>query len=49
MANTGGLILPDGSERQLTAEFTIGRAEDNDLTIDKPTVVAQPRRGHGGR
>ena len=38
MANTGGLILPDGSERQLTAEFTIGRAEDNDLTIDKPTV-----------
>lgn len=38
MANTAGLILPDGSERRLTAEFTIGRADENDLTIDKPTV-----------
>jgi pSer/pThr/pTyr-binding forkhead associated (FHA) protein len=32
------LILPDGSERALAPEFTIGRAEDNDLTIEKPTV-----------
>jgi hypothetical protein len=38
VANTAGLILSDGGERQLTAEFTIGRADDNDLTIDKPTV-----------
>ena len=38
MASAAGLILPDGSERALGPEFTIGRAEDNDLTIEKPTV-----------
>ncbi len=38
MATTAGLILPDGSERELSAEFTIGRADENDLTIEKPTV-----------
>jgi len=32
------LILPDGSERALAPEFTIGRADDNDLTLEKPTV-----------
>ena len=32
MAAPASLILPDGSERQLAPEFTIGRAEDNDLT-----------------
>ncbi len=38
MASPAGLILSDGSERQLAADFTIGRAEDNDLAIEKPTV-----------
>ncbi len=38
MASAASLILPDGSERSLAPEFTIGRAEDNDLTIEKPTV-----------
>jgi pSer/pThr/pTyr-binding forkhead associated (FHA) protein len=38
VAATAGLILPDGSERALSSEFTIGRAEENDLTIEKPTV-----------
>ena len=38
MASAAGLILPDGSERALAPEFTIGRADDNDLTIEKPTV-----------
>jgi pSer/pThr/pTyr-binding forkhead associated (FHA) protein len=38
VAVTAGLILPDGSERALSSEFTIGRAEENDLTIEKPTV-----------
>ena len=38
MAATAGLILPDGTERELSAEFSIGRAEENDLTIEKPTV-----------
>ena len=38
MASTAGLILPDGSECPLAPEFTIGRAEDNDLTLEKPTV-----------
>ncbi|HEY7691315.1 MAG TPA: FHA domain-containing protein [Gaiellaceae bacterium] len=38
MAETASLILPDGSERTLAAEFAVGRAEDNDLTIEKPTV-----------
>jgi DNA-binding NarL/FixJ family response regulator len=38
VAETASLILPDGSERTLAAEFAVGRAEDNDLTIEKPTV-----------
>jgi pSer/pThr/pTyr-binding forkhead associated (FHA) protein len=38
VAATAGLILSDGSERALSPEFTIGRAEENDLTIEKPTV-----------
>jgi FHA domain len=38
VAATAGLILPDGTERELSAEFSIGRAEENDLTIEKPTV-----------
>ena len=38
MAPAAGLILPDGSERTLAPEFTIGRAEDNDLALEKPTV-----------
>jgi pSer/pThr/pTyr-binding forkhead associated (FHA) protein len=32
------LILPDGSERALAPDFTIGRADDNDLNLEKPTV-----------
>jgi len=32
------LILPDGSERELEPEFTVGRADDNDLLLEKPTV-----------
>ena len=38
MASAASLILPDGSEQPLTAEFAIGRADDNDLAIEKPTV-----------
>ena len=38
MASQAGLILSDGGERELSPEFTIGRADENDLTIDKPTV-----------
>jgi pSer/pThr/pTyr-binding forkhead associated (FHA) protein len=38
VAATAGLILPDGTERELSVEFSIGRAEENDLTIEKPTV-----------
>jgi pSer/pThr/pTyr-binding forkhead associated (FHA) protein len=38
VASAAGLILPDGSEQALAPEFTIGRADDNDLTIEKPTV-----------
>jgi pSer/pThr/pTyr-binding forkhead associated (FHA) protein len=38
VASAAGLILPDGSERALAPEFTIGRAEDNDLTLAKPTI-----------
>jgi hypothetical protein len=38
VASQAGLILSDGSERPLAAEFRIGRAEDNDLAIEKPTV-----------
>lgn len=38
MAVPASLILPDGSERELSDEFTIGRADDNDLTLEKPTV-----------
>jgi pSer/pThr/pTyr-binding forkhead associated (FHA) protein len=38
VAARAGLILPDGSERELSSEFTIGRAEENDLTIAKATV-----------
>ena len=38
MAARASLILPDGSERELDPEFTVGRAEDNDLLLEKPTV-----------
>ncbi|HZQ66427.1 MAG TPA: FHA domain-containing protein [Gaiellaceae bacterium] len=38
MAARASLILSDGSERELDGELTIGRAEDNDLTVEKPTV-----------
>jgi pSer/pThr/pTyr-binding forkhead associated (FHA) protein len=38
VASSAGLILPDGSERALAPAFTIGRAEDNDLTLEKPTI-----------
>lgn len=38
VADRASLILPDGSERELGSEFAVGRAEDNDLTIEKPTV-----------
>jgi pSer/pThr/pTyr-binding forkhead associated (FHA) protein len=38
VAAAASLILPDGTERELRPDFTIGRAEDNDLTIEKPTV-----------
>lgn len=38
MVSAAGLILADGTERQLAPEFAIGRAEDNDLAIEKPTV-----------
>ena len=38
MASAASLILPDGSERELVPEFAIGRAEDNDLALEKPTV-----------
>jgi pSer/pThr/pTyr-binding forkhead associated (FHA) protein len=38
VAESASLILPDGTERPLAPEFAVGRAEDNDLTIEKPTV-----------
>jgi pSer/pThr/pTyr-binding forkhead associated (FHA) protein len=38
VASAASLILPDGTERSLTREFAIGRAGDNDLAIEKPTV-----------
>jgi len=38
VAESASLILPDGTERSLGPEFAVGRAEDNDLTIEKPTV-----------
>ena len=38
MASTAGLILADGSERPLAPGFSIGRADDNDLRIEGPTV-----------
>ncbi len=38
MASAAVLILSDGSERTLAAELTIGRAEDNELVLDRPTV-----------
>lgn len=38
MAARASLILPDGGELELKPGFGIGRAEDNDLAIDKPTV-----------
>lgn len=38
MASAASLILPDGSECALVPEFAIGRAEDNDLALEKPTV-----------
>ena len=38
MAARASLILPDGSERELEPEFTVGRADDNSLLIEKPTV-----------
>jgi hypothetical protein len=38
VAAAASLILSDGTELELRPGFTIGRAEDNDLTIEKPTV-----------
>jgi pSer/pThr/pTyr-binding forkhead associated (FHA) protein len=38
VASAAGLILPDGSEQALAPEFSIGRAEDNELVLEKPTV-----------
>jgi FHA domain-containing protein len=38
VASAAGLILPDGNEQALAPTFTIGRAEDNDLMLQKPTV-----------
>jgi hypothetical protein len=38
VASAAGLILPDGSEQTLAPEFSIGRADDNDLMLEKPTV-----------
>ena len=38
MAHAAGLILSDGTERTLAPAFSIGRAEDNDLAIEKSTV-----------
>ena len=38
MAPAAGLILSDGSERALASEFAIGRAEDNDLALERSTV-----------
>ena len=38
MADRASLILPDGSERELVPEYAVGRADDNDLSIEKPTV-----------
>jgi FHA domain len=38
VAAGASLILADGTERELTTEFAIGRADDNDLTLEKPTV-----------
>jgi hypothetical protein len=38
VAARASLILADGTERPLESEFTIGRADDNDLTVEKPTV-----------
>jgi hypothetical protein len=38
VAASASLILSDGGELELGTEFTIGRAEDNDLTLEKPTV-----------
>jgi pSer/pThr/pTyr-binding forkhead associated (FHA) protein len=32
------VILPDGGERELTSDVTIGRLEENDVALDKPTV-----------
>ena len=32
------VILPDGTERQLDRDLTIGRADENDVTIDDSTV-----------
>jgi pSer/pThr/pTyr-binding forkhead associated (FHA) protein len=38
VAAAASVILSDGTERTLASPFTIGRAEDNDLTLEKPTV-----------
>jgi len=38
VAAAASLIISDGSERELASEFTIGRAEDNNLMLAKPTV-----------
>ena len=38
MAPAAGLILSDGTERALEPEFSIGRAEDNDLALERSTV-----------
>lgn len=38
MAGKPSVILPDGSEHELGDELAIGRAEGNDLRIEKPAV-----------
>jgi pSer/pThr/pTyr-binding forkhead associated (FHA) protein len=38
VAGRATLILGDGNELELHEEFTIGRADENDLTLDQPTV-----------
>ena len=38
MAGQATLILADGSEHALSADFAVGRAEENDLTLDEATV-----------
>jgi pSer/pThr/pTyr-binding forkhead associated (FHA) protein len=38
VAGRATLILGDGAELELREEYTIGRAEENDLALDQSTV-----------